>query len=106
FLRSWPSAAGVSALVFLPDGSQVAVADQGRAIHLLDAARGGEGVAFKGVEDLLAVTLSADGKQAATAGKDGVVRLWDAATDKPQRQFAAVKGAIRSVTFAPDGKRL
>jgi WD40 repeat protein/serine/threonine protein kinase len=53
-----------------------------------------------------AVAFSPDGKLAASAGHDRVIRLWDVATLKPVREFPGHQDIITSLTFSPDGKRL
>ncbi|MEV8633663.1 caspase family protein [Streptosporangium sp. NPDC051023] len=51
--------------------------------------------------------VSADGRMAATASIDGMVRLWDladASRPKPLASFRADTDFLRSVAFAPDGR--
>jgi RNA polymerase sigma factor (sigma-70 family) len=96
----------VSALAFLPGGTQLAVADGDKAIRILDVTNGKQGTAFEGKETIRAFTLSANGKRAATAGKSGEVLLWDVASGKQERRFTAGKGAMHAQAFSPDGKRL
>ncbi|MCE9630421.1 MAG: WD40 repeat domain-containing protein [Planctomycetia bacterium] len=52
------------------------------------------------------VRISDDGRLAATAGYDGLVKLWDVATRASKHDLRKHKGWVRSVAFAPDGKRL
>ncbi len=52
----------------------------------------------------LTLAASPDGKTLATAGFDGVVHLWDAATAEEVGRLREEKSTIRSVAFAPDGK--
>ena len=47
-----------------------------------------------------------DGKTFATAGADGTVRVWDAASGKEVRQLRQTGVYYNSVLFEPDGKRL
>jgi WD40 repeat protein len=51
------------------------------------------------------VAFSGDGRALATAGRDGVVRLWDVAT---QRELAEVRheGHVYQLAFSPDGATL
>ena len=52
------------------------------------------------------VRISDDGRLAATAGYDGLVKLWDVATRGTKHDLRKHKGWVRSVAFSPDGKRL
>jgi len=53
-----------------------------------------------------AVKLSDDGQFAATAGYDGLVKLWDASSRKLRHDLRKHKGWARAVAFSPDGTRL
>jgi G protein beta subunit-like protein len=52
------------------------------------------------------VKFSPDGTLLATAGYDGLVRIWDVATRQPKRDLEKHKGWVRAVAFSPDGARL
>jgi WD40 repeat protein/tRNA A-37 threonylcarbamoyl transferase component Bud32 len=53
-----------------------------------------------------ATVYSPDGKTIATAGKDGIVKLWDVGQDKPRLSVDAHKDGVRCIAFAPDGRAL
>lgn len=52
------------------------------------------------------LTVSGDGKWLATCGNDCLVRLFDAASGKPVRDFTGHEHHVHSSAFHPDGKTL
>jgi eukaryotic-like serine/threonine-protein kinase len=55
--------------------------------------------------EVLCVAMSADGQRFATADRDGVVRLWDAASRKSIRTWSTNEIVFR-LAFSPDGMHL
>lgn len=50
------------------------------------------------------IFFSADGKTLTTAGEDGTVRFWDAATGKEKRRRWKADGPLFCAAYSPDGK--
>ncbi len=53
-----------------------------------------------------AVQVSKDGTRAATAGYDGLVKLWDLPARAAKHDLKKHKGWVRSLAFSPDGTKL
>jgi hypothetical protein len=106
-----PQGGGLCSLTFAADGRSLA-AGWGHAVRVwrLDAGqslRPFEGAPPEG-EGLRAgvVAFSPDGRTLATAGPDGVVRLWEVSTGRLRRQTLIVAGPFPALRFSPDGRML
>jgi WD40 repeat protein len=89
-----------------PDDSKV-VLSYGRTVEVWPVAdEAGPLVKFaagSGRPVIWAVNWTADGKSLLTAGNDGCVRLWDAATGTEQKTFDWKLGKLYCAAFSPDG---
>ena len=62
---------------------------------------------FKGqAAEVADVALSPDGGQAASASRNGVVRVWDTETGREIHQFNAGQAQSQRVRFSPDGRQV
>jgi len=52
------------------------------------------------------IAMTRDARLVATAGKDGVVRLWDVPGRRPLRMLKGHGGPVNGVAFSPDGSTL
>ena len=112
----------VLAVTFLPDFSRLASAGEDRTVRIWDPATGQEALALKGsTGNSFGLTFSPDGQFLAAGSVDGV-RIWQGAqvpvprangntekfwkipADRLHRVLKEHTGAVRGVSFSPDGK--
>lgn len=57
-------------------------------------------------DELRQLAFTPDGSALATAGKKGLIRLWDPATGQELLSVAAHRAQINGLAFSPDGSTL
>jgi WD40 repeat protein/tetratricopeptide (TPR) repeat protein/tRNA A-37 threonylcarbamoyl transferase component Bud32 len=93
-----------SGVAFSPDGSTLVLA--GADIGIWDVASGRRIRATATGGPVLKVAFHPDGTAFATAGRDGAVRLWDAATGAELGTLTGHTERIEGLAFSPDGTLL
>ena len=80
---------------------------QDDAIHLLDAVTGRElGVCTGHKQTVYSVAFSPDGETLATASDDSTLKLWNVDSQQELLSVRRLGGALRGLTFSPDGRLL
>ena len=54
----------------------------------------------------LSIAVTPDGRQLASAGRDGTIRIWNLANGKPLRVYRDAESRFNSIRYLRDGKRL
>jgi WD40 repeat protein len=102
-LKDPTGGASAAQLAFAPDGNTLAVVF-GLRIHLLALPHGEEVAVMRGHPNYIhALGFLPDGKAVVSAGADGVVRIWDAATGAAVRQHDWGIGKVCAAAVSPDG---
>ena len=93
-----------------PDGSRLAVvwSKPNQWVFTLHDPESGKVVVTSNqdVGDTWDLAFNPNGTRLATAGEDGVTRLWDTSTGMITAQYRGHARKVRSVAFRPDGQRL
>ena len=109
-LNGPPEADEAYLVVVSPDGSRLAVVWAGLkawGFTLYDPDTGKPGATTtQDIGYTWALVFSPDGTRLATAGEDGLTRLWDTSTAKMTTQCQGHTLKVLSVSFRPDGRRL
>jgi WD40 repeat protein len=107
--RFWRSGQGyVSSLTWSPDGKRlVASASSNSILHVLDAQTGETlGRLNNPGHSVRGTAFHPDGKTLATAGVEGVVRLWDMTTLKEKPLPSGHQRSVMALAYSADGARL
>ena len=92
---------------FSPDGRTLAVTGQDDAIHLIDAVTGHElGICTGHKQTVYSVAFSPHGETLATASDDSTLKLWNVDSQQELLSVRRLGGALRGLTFSPDGRLL
>jgi WD40 repeat protein/tRNA A-37 threonylcarbamoyl transferase component Bud32 len=96
--------AGITGVVFLPDGSRCVSTSLDGTLRLWDAISGREILQVEAHDEAaLCVAVAPDGQRLATGSSDGRVRLWDTASGRELSSLIGHSGGVTSVAFGPDG---
>ena len=95
-------AGAVRSLAFTADGGAVAAVGSEGGLRFLSL-DGRASPGMRPLDGVSAATLSADGRTAAAAGRDGRVWLWDLRSAEPPAKLPGHTGPVSAVAFSPDG---
>jgi len=96
---------GISTLAFSPDGKTLAIA-AGQSIKLFDVASGKLALADSGHAQIQSFVLTPDGHTLASAGYEGDIYVWDAATGRARPSLKGHQGGVYNLFLAVDGRTL
>jgi len=105
---------GVYRTSFSPDDARIATVGQDNMVRIWDTQTGdlllsfvghsGEGDAGNFLYGISDVAYSPDGSRLATAGTDGIAKVWDAATGEELLILAGHTDGLHSLAYSPNGR--
>jgi WD40 repeat protein len=97
----------IRSIAFSPNGAQIAVGFENKAVAVCDATTLGlTDRSLTGHEaPIVSVTFSPDGSRVASGSDMSTIRIWDALTRGFQRSIQASDQVV-AIAFSPDGKKL
>ncbi len=110
----WPPS-GDAVAVSTPDAASIIIGDQRGNVHMVSADKGKQALALKSQDvsffghsvDVRHLTVSADGKLAASAADDNTIRVWNTADGLPNSYIVDIEGdPIERLAFSPDADLL
>jgi eukaryotic-like serine/threonine-protein kinase len=100
-------AAGITTVVYSPDGRHIASGDSEGNIKIWDADRQREQLTLKGSNGTVnCLVFDSSGKRLAAGDNDRVVRVWDVETGREISRFTGHNDVVLSVAFHPKGHRI
>jgi eukaryotic-like serine/threonine-protein kinase len=97
---------GVSYLAVARDGRRVAASTWSGKVHLFDLPTQQTRVLTNHTASVRVVAFSPDGRQLASAGNDGWLKLWDVESGLETRSFRGHTSLISSLVYSGDGQRI
>jgi WD40 repeat protein len=111
-LASWPVGRGVFALAFAPDGRTLAVGGgpgqdlSAGYVAILDVKTGAVRVEHRQPATVYGLAFQPSGERLASAGFDGIVRVYDVHKGTLERELKGHDSAVLCVAYSPDGALL
>jgi WD40 repeat protein/predicted Ser/Thr protein kinase len=100
----------IQAIAVSPDGARIAAADADGSASIIDSTTGEEVRSFRmaiGIGEKKALAYSPDGRLLAATGDDGTrIDIWETRTYRRSAHLVGHEGAVFSVAFSGDGRRL
>jgi WD40 repeat protein len=92
-------------VAFLPDGHRL-VSSSSSEIKMWDSEQAAGDLTLEDDHPVLGLAFSPDGTRLASAGRNGMVRVWDVAAGRSGPPLKGHAGMVWSVAFSPDGAQL